>query len=58
MGTVNAQTEQEMTETDQFAFEVEERASFIAEKPGEYTEDEIEAMAHDFTVEAWANEGK
>lgn len=47
-----------MTEQAQFAFEVEERAAFIAEKEGEYTEEEIEAMAHDFTVEAWANEGK
>ena len=47
-----------MNEQTQFAFEVEERAAIIAEKEGEYTEEEIEAMAHDFTVEAWANEGK
>lgn len=47
-----------MNEQDQFTFEVEERAAFIAEKEGEYTEEQIEAMAHDFTVEAWANEGK
>lgn len=47
-----------MNEQDQFAFEVEERAAIIAEKEGEYTEEEIEAMSHDFTFEAWANEGK
>jgi hypothetical protein len=47
-----------MNEQDQFTFEVAERAAIIAEKEGEYTEEEIEAMAHDFTVEAWANEGK
>ena len=47
-----------MNEQTQFAFEVEERAAIIAEKEGEYTEEEIEAMAYDFTVEAWANEGK
>lgn len=47
-----------MTEQAQFAFEVAERAAIIAEKEGEYTEEEIESMSHDFTVEAWANEGK
>ena len=47
-----------MNDETQFAFEVAERAAFIAEKEGEYTEEEIEGMAYDFTVEAWANEGK
>jgi hypothetical protein len=47
-----------MNEQTQFAFEVAERAAFIAEKEGEYTEEQIESMSHDFTVEAWANEGK
>ncbi len=47
-----------MNESDQFAFEVEERAAIIAEKEGEYTDEQIEAMSHDLTVEAWLNEGK
>ena len=47
-----------MNEQTQFAFEVEERAAIIAEKEGEYTEEQIKAMSHDFTVEAWVHEGK
>lgn len=42
-----------MTREEQFHFEVTERAAIIAEKEGEYTEQQIQEMATKFTVAAW-----